>query len=88
VETEGIKSLFAYIDRNSDRLRKKFLSWVFDMGEMKVNGERVIDILQIRDGLSYWWLTLFAEKCPWKETAIKDIIRILALEEIIINNHI
>lgn len=76
-------SLLVYVDANRERLRSKYLTWVHDLGESRIDGKRVIDHLALDDGLSYWWMTLFVEKSPWKSPSIIDAIRLFALEEII-----
>ncbi len=54
------------------------------MGEHRIDGKRLIDHFAFEGGPSYWWLTLFAEKSPWKSPSIIDVIRLLALEEIVL----
>jgi surface carbohydrate biosynthesis protein (TIGR04326 family) len=40
-----------------------------------------VDHLEIRSGLSYWWITLLAEKCTWaKSPKIGVAIRLLAFD--------
>ena len=77
------RSLLCYAEEHGQRLRQKYLAWVHDVGESRVAGKRLIDHLAIEDGLSYWWLTTFVEKSPYK-SPITDAIRLLALEEIIV----
>jgi surface carbohydrate biosynthesis protein (TIGR04326 family) len=83
-EKDSIYSLFRYVETHGERLRCKYLAWVHDLGEIQVDGKRVIDHLALADGLSYWWMTLFVEKSPWKSPSIIDAIRLFALEEIIV----
>lgn len=82
-EPHPVRSLLRYVENHSERLRRKYLAWVHDLGESRVNGKRLIEHLAFDDGLSYWWMTLFVEKSPWKSPSIIDAIRFLALEEII-----
>ena len=67
---------------HAERLRAKYLAWIHDMGESQINGRRLLDHLSFKDGLSYWWMTLFVEKSLYK-SPISDVIRLFALEEII-----
>lgn len=83
-ETSSVNSLLHYVEIHGVRLRQKYLAWIHDFGEYQINGKRIIDHLAFEDGLSYWWMTLFAEKSPWKSPSITDAIRLLALEEIIV----
>lgn len=77
-------SLLRYVEINGERLRRKYLAWIHDLGESWVDGTRLIDHLAFEDGLSYWWMTLFVEQSPWKSPLIIDAIRLLALEEIVV----
>ena len=39
--------------------------------------------LEINKSLSLWWMSLLAEKSPFKSPAIYDCLRLMALEEIL-----
>ena len=63
-------------------LRTKYLSLIYEFGEAKVNGKRIIDHLIIRQNFSYWWMTPVAEKCNFaKSPQIDNIIKLMALEQ-------
>lgn len=83
-ETDSVHSLLRYVEIHGERLRSKYVAWVHDLGESRANGKRLVDVLALEDGLSYWWMTLFVEKSPWKSPSIMDAIRLLALEEIVV----
>jgi len=83
IENENHNSLFVYIDKNALRLRKKYLNWVFNTSNIKYKNKTIVESLKIRNDFSYWWVTSISEKCPWKQSSVKDIIRLLAIEEII-----
>ncbi len=85
-EKDSVHSLLRYVETNGERLRRKYLAWIHALGECRVDGKRVIDHLAFEDGFSYWWMTLLVEKNPWKSPSIIDAIRLLALEEIIVQN--
>jgi surface carbohydrate biosynthesis protein (TIGR04326 family) len=69
------------VEENADILRRRYLSWIHDVGEMIVDGRRLVDQLQLRPGFSYWWMTLFAEKCNYsKSPHIEEAIRLMAFE--------
>jgi len=82
-EEDGSYSLLRYVENNAERFRAKYLSWVHELGETMIRGKRLIDHLALGDGLSYWWLTLFVEKSPFK-SPISDALRLMALEEILL----
>jgi len=82
-EVNQVRSLLRYAETHGERLRRKYLAWIHDLGESRIAGRRLIDHLVLEDGLSYWWLTLLVEKSPWKSPSINAAIRLLALEEIV-----
>ncbi|MBI5330950.1 MAG: hypothetical protein HZB71_10095 [Betaproteobacteria bacterium] len=64
------------VERHATTLRSRYLAWIYDLGETRIEGKRLIDHLQLRAGFSYWWMTPFVEKCnfeksPWIDDAIK-----------------
>ena len=75
-------SIPAIIEANADLLRKRYLAWVYELGEKSIHGKRLVEHLQLRAGFSYWWMTLFAEKCNYsKSKQIDDAIRLMAFDE-------
>lgn len=78
----GVRSLLKYVELHGDRLRGKYISWIHDLGESGPMGERLIDRLALEGGLSYWWLTPFAEQSFYK-MPIVDAVRLIALDEIV-----
>ena len=84
VESDGIHSILQYVETHSERLRRKYLEWIHDLGEATIGGRRVVDHLARADGFSYWWMTLLVEKSPWKTPSIVDAISLMALEDIVV----
>jgi len=84
-ETGSVLSLLRYAEHHGERLRRKYLAWIHELGACRINGARLIDHLALEEGLSYWWMTLLVEQSPWKSPAIVDAIRVLALEEIVLD---
>jgi surface carbohydrate biosynthesis protein (TIGR04326 family) len=83
-EGGSVHSLLRYIETHAERLRAKYLAWVHDIGECRVGDRRVIDHLAADDSFSYWWMTALVEQSPWKTPEIIDAIRLLAVEEILL----
>jgi surface carbohydrate biosynthesis protein (TIGR04326 family) len=72
-------SIPQFVEENADALRSCYLAWIYELGEMRFKGRRLIDHLQLRPGFSYWWMTLLAENCNYsKSPQIDDAIRMLA----------
>ena len=80
---QNVVSLPEYIEKNSERLRNQFLEFVYDIGHSKINGTTIQQHLQIRETLSYWWMTLFASTRWHQSSQITEAIKLLALEELL-----
>ena len=63
-------------------LRSKYLSFVHEFGETAGHNRlSIVNELTQKNGLSYWWLTLIAEKSNLgKSFEITNIIKFYALE--------
>lgn len=85
-EGDGVVALLPYVEAHGERLREKYLAWIHDLGQATVAGRRVVEHLALEDGPSFWWMTLLAEKNPWKTPAIMDAIRLFAVEELLTCN--
>lgn len=83
VETERIFSLFRYVDKHDHLLKKAYLQWIYELGEYRVAGIKIHDHLALKDGFSFWWMTLFVEKDAWKQPAIMSTLRLMALADIL-----
>ena len=84
IQSEFVFSIVDLVEINSDELRARYLSWVYHLGEFKINGKRVIEHLTISTGFSYWWTSSFAQKFNFLDTSpVNNAIKILALEDFI-----
>lgn len=84
IEKDSIHSLRQYVEFNGEELRRKYISFIHDLGESKVEGKQLKAHLDIEDGFSLWWMSLLAEKSIFKTPSIDTVIRIFALEEIVL----
>ena len=82
-DQENLISIPSYIERHSDILKNTFLSWLFVLGETHINGHRLIDHLELRKGLSYWWMTSLMGKNYAQSERFYDAFRFFALENLI-----
>ncbi len=74
-------SIPTLIEMDAEILRARYLAWVYELGERRIKGMRLVDQLGARPGFSFWWMTLLAEKCNFsKSPQITDAIRLMALE--------
>jgi surface carbohydrate biosynthesis protein (TIGR04326 family) len=49
-------------EEQSDILRRRYLAWIYELGETDIIGKRLIDHLELRPGFSYWWMMSMAQK--------------------------
>lgn len=79
--TPHILSIPKLAEANADSLRKRFLAWIYELGSTLINGRSLLDHLELRPGFSYWWMTLFSEKCNYgKSPGIDDAIRMMIFD--------
>ena len=80
----SVISLPSIVDLKRVELRDKYLAWIYQLGELKHQGKRVIDHLLLRPNLSYWWMSSLPQKFNIADHShINDSIKALAFEEII-----
>ena len=79
---ETAHSVPRLVDERGGDLRDEYLSWAHEFGTRKRHGRSILDQLEIRDGFSFWWMTLLAENSPLKSPGIYDVFRLRVLENI------
>lgn len=80
--TPSVVSIPKLIEANAVTLRKRYMAWIFELGEVRIKGQRLVDHLVLRPGFSCWWMTLFVEKCNFaKSPQIDDAIRLMAFDD-------
>lgn len=80
----NIVSIPAMVEEQADVLRARYLAWIYELGETRIKGKRVIDHLELRPGFSYWWMTLLAQKFNISGTSeVDNVIKAFALENIV-----
>ncbi|MFC4313381.1 TIGR04326 family surface carbohydrate biosynthesis protein [Steroidobacter flavus] len=79
-----VLSMPQHVEEQSDALRARYLAWLHDLGEAQIQGRRLVDHLELRPGLSFWWMTAVAQKYnAWGESPVHNAIKLFALEQII-----
>lgn len=69
------------VEENSDILKSKYLKFIDDLGNLKINEKTIVETLLIRKELSFWWMTLLTEKSNWAKTPqINNLIKFMAFE--------
>lgn len=73
------------VEDRADAFRSRYLAWIHDFGEARVDGRRVIDHLVLRPGLSFWWMSSLAQQFNMSgRSGIDDILKAMALEELLV----
>jgi len=80
-ESRHTFSLLKYVENNDDRFRRRYLAWIHELGETRIGNSKLVDQLALEQGFSIWWMSLFAEKSPWKQPVLMDALRVFALNE-------
>ena len=80
-------SLDTYIETHAERLRLKYLSFIADLSEFEIKGKSLANQFQLANGYNIWWMSLLAEKSVYKSPVIADCIKLLALEEVLIDSN-
>ena len=82
-------SILDLVDQNQTSIRSEYLSWSHDLGELTISNTSIKNHLQIRPNFSYWWLSLFVEKCNFsKSPQIDNAIKLIAFKHWLLINQI
>lgn len=81
----SINSILEYVEKNSERIKNKYLSFVFDFSETEINDFKLLNLFEINDEFNFWWMSLIQEKNLVKSPRISDCLKLFALEEIILD---
>ena len=70
------------LEDDADKFKAKYLELIYELGEVKISGRRIVDHLKVRENFSYWWMTLLVEKCNYsKSPQISNIIKLICLHD-------
>lgn len=83
-EGGAVRSVPRHLERHAAGIRQKYLAFIHDLGERQIGGRAVVDHFDFGDGFSFWWMSLLAEKSPLKSPGIYTCLRLLALEEMLL----
>jgi surface carbohydrate biosynthesis protein (TIGR04326 family) len=69
------------VEDKADVLKARYLAWIYDLGEKRIGGKRLLDHLELRPSFSYWWMTAIAQKFNYNGSPhITDAIRLMAFD--------
>ena len=80
---DNVISIPRLVEENTGSLRARYLAWIYDLGEAKIKGKRIVDHLEIRPSFSCWWMTLPATVSYGESTMIYTMIRLMAFEGLV-----
>jgi len=80
-------SIPKYLDENGINIKAKYLKFISDLGKKKKLNKNLNEHLQIDNHYNLWWMSLLTEKSPYKSKRIKDCLKLIALEEIILKDN-
>ena len=74
-------SIPVLVEEKADMLKARYLAWIYELGETKIKGKRLIDHLELRPGFSFWWMTSIAHKPNFYESQhINTVLKCFAFE--------
>ena len=76
------------VEENAERLRAEYLDWLHGLSQILVDGSTVTDLLAIRKGLSFWWMTIPSLHSLEVNSSIFTAVRLLVLDELAIHRSI
>lgn len=72
------------VEEHADTFKARYLAWIHELGETRIDGKRLIDHLELRPGFSYWWMTSLAQRFNVSGISqIDNAIKAFALEGLI-----
>jgi surface carbohydrate biosynthesis protein (TIGR04326 family) len=77
-------AILDHVEKNSNKFKSKYLQFVHDLGETVIQDKRISEHFEVEAGFSFWWMSLILEKSPYKSARICDCLRLLALEDILV----
>lgn len=80
----SVVSLPTLVEEQADVIRARYLTWIYELGETRIRGKKLVDHMVLRNRFSYWWMTSLAQKFNASGTSqINDAIKAFALESLI-----
>ena len=81
--------IFQIIESNKYEIRKRYLKWIYEIQNLKINSKKIINHLKIQNNFSFWWMQPISEKSNFlKSFQVNEIIKLIALEYYLKTNKI
>ena len=82
-------SLTTYLEDNAKYIRDLYFSKLNNFFSLKINSKKISDYFKINNNFNTWWMSLNVENSNFaKNPEINDMLRFVALEEIIKNANV
>jgi len=88
LKEKNVKSIPDYIESNSDRIRDKYIQFIYNLGNKQISNNTLSGSLVTYKGYNLWWMSTLVEKNLVKSPEISDCLKLLALEEILLSEKI
>ena len=85
-ENNNCKSLPVYLEKNSDKFKKKYIEFIHDLSQKEILGKNLPQHLNIKNNHNLWWMSLIVEKSHYKSSNIKDCLKLIALEDLLLTS--
>ena len=86
---ENSESILNLIEKNAELVRSEYLSFVHMLGkDIRIKGKNLVEHFLLPEGISLWWMTLLAEKSPFRSRTVQNCLRLIALKKYLIDNSI
>lgn len=73
--------IFRVIESNKYEIRKRYLKWIYEIQNLKINSKKIINHLKMQNSFSFWWMQPISEKSNFlKSFQVNEIIKLIALE--------
>ena len=81
---DNIISIPKIVEDNAEKYKRRYLAWIYDIGETSIYGKRLIEHLQLRQSFSYWWMTSLVYKPnAFSSPQIADAVKMFAIEDLV-----
>ena len=82
IKSNKVRDIFSLIDKNNLTVRRRYLEWISEIKNYKINKVELFKFLKIDEKFSYWWMHPISEKSNFiKSFQINEILKLIALEE-------
>ncbi len=69
-----------FLESNADEIRRRYLAWVQELGDLVVDGKPLRTRFEFADGVNPWSLSVFVEQSPWRQLSVEPILKVMAIE--------